>query len=222
MDGGKWGLDSMHTTHLPFGRMRAAFLVFAALSGAIGGPAIAKDKDIDPNFLAMKDCPNEPSCPALILLDQTELSNEGQQARNSHRQMIKVFTQEGIDKYSDVDVTALVGGDDIRNLDGRTILPDGAVLQLKQENIFVKTVVKNGKRRYRTKTAKFSGVVPGAIIDYSYDLVSPQAANYASYIWDIQKTLPVLTSRLVLKPGEMTFATLLAGTRHVDVTRTSP
>jgi len=199
------------------------FLVFITLfAAAVPYSTIAKEKEIDPSFISLKDCPDEPGCPALILMDQTELSNEKLQARLSKRQMIKVFTEEGIQKYSDVEVSAVVGGDDIRNLSGRTILPDGSIVPLKQENIFVKTAVKRGKLRVRTKTAKFAGVVPGAIIDYSYDLISPQAANYGEYQWQIQKDLPVLTSTLVVKQGEMGFATVSGGLQHVDIVRSTP
>src|SRR5262245_28274727 len=112
-------------------RPSAVPLILAALVFLSPGVAPAKDKEIDPSYLAMKDCPSEPGCAALILLDETELSNDSAQARVSHHRLIKVFTEEGISKYSDVDLYAEVGSDDIRNLAGRTILPDGTILPLK-------------------------------------------------------------------------------------------
>jgi len=41
----------------------------ASQSTARGGKAI------DSNYLSITDCPNEPGCPALVLPDETELSN---------------------------------------------------------------------------------------------------------------------------------------------------
>src|SRR5262249_9728702 len=113
----------MRTEAPPATRPFVLMSLLALLTFLTPGSLPAKDKEIDPSYLAMKDCPSEPGCAALILLDETELSNDSAQARVSHHRLIKVFTEEGISKYADVEVYAEVGSDDIRNLAGRTILP---------------------------------------------------------------------------------------------------
>jgi hypothetical protein len=186
------------------------------------GLSRGKDKDIDPNFFAINDCPGEPGCPALVLLEETELSNEKLQARLTQRKLIKVFNEVGIMKYSDVQVAAIVGFDDIRDLAGRTILPNHETIPLRQEDIFVKTTYKRGKTRVRTKNAKFPGVVPGAIIEYSYNLVSPEAASYHRWTWEVQDELPVLGARFILKPGGVQFSWIQTGIDPAVLVHTTP
>src|SRR5262245_51826900 len=157
---------------LQAGRLHEVSLALALVCAAAGSPARAA-KGIDPSYLSLTDCPMMSGCPALILLDETEFSNEGSRTKYARKQLIKVFTQEGIDRFSDVEVKAQSGGWDVRNLEGRTILPDGSEIPLKQDNIRVK-YLKVGKRRERVKSATFPGVVPGSIIEYSYDILTEQ------------------------------------------------
>src|SRR5437867_703841 len=98
------------------GRLRPACLALTLFAFTVPFTVRAKDLDIDPSFLTIKDCPSEPGCAALVLMDETELNNEKLQARLSRRRLVKVFTAEGISEYSDIEVAAVVGDDSIRNL----------------------------------------------------------------------------------------------------------
>ncbi|HET6373428.1 MAG TPA: DUF3857 domain-containing protein [Candidatus Polarisedimenticolia bacterium] len=186
------------------------------------GFTLAAKRDIDPNLIAIPDCPEEPGCPALVLLDETELSNESQRARLSRHRLVKIFTDQGVGEFADIDVIETIGLEEVKNLKGRTILPDGRVIQLAQDNIFVKPSYKKGRRRQRVKSAKFPGVVPGALIDYSYDLVDPRASYYSEWIWYLQDRIPVLEAKLALKPGGAQFAWLPSGLQKVDITHENP
>jgi len=199
----------------------ALCLVLSGL-GLMSGPIEAKDKDIDAEYLALKDCPDEPGCPAIYLLDETVLNDDLPHPKLSRRLMIKVFTADAIDEYADVEVQSVAGSIDIRGLSGRTILPDGTVIPLDQDNVSVKTSLKRGKTRFRTKTAKFPGVVPGAIIDCSWDLVSPRSSNFTEHVWQIQQRIPVLLTRIDVKGGEIPFKSLKTGLQEVEVHHEKP
>jgi hypothetical protein len=189
--------------------------VFACLS-----PSRAGDK-IDPSYLALKDCPAQPGCPAIVLLNDHELNNDSNRSRYTVHRIVKVFTDEGVQHYSDVEAPSTIGGWDVRNLEGRTILPDGKEIKLTQDNIFVKTLRK-GKRWERTKTAKFPGVQPGAIIEYSYDVLTEQLSLLTELTWFVQMRLPIVDSRFTLKPGKLNFVWMKGGSEQVPVEEKRP
>ncbi|HET6373429.1 MAG TPA: DUF3857 domain-containing protein [Candidatus Polarisedimenticolia bacterium] len=195
-------------------------LATAIASWSLGG-ALAAGDAIDPNFLALKDCPAEHGCPAVVLLDETELNNESNRSRFTRRRMTKLFTQEGIERYADVTLPAAVGGWDVRNLQGRTILPDGTTIQLKQDNVSVK-YLRQGKRHSRVKSATFPGVVPGAIIEWSFDILLDARTFITEDTWDLQQDLPVLTTKYTLKQGPLAMAWGASGLEKVGFTHTNP
>ncbi|MGH9866660.1 MAG: DUF3857 domain-containing protein [Candidatus Polarisedimenticolia bacterium] len=176
---------------------------------------------IDPQYLSLNDCPDQPGCAALILLDETELDNSSTRSKYSVHRLIKVFTKEGVETWADVEAPTAVGGYSVRNLEGRTVLPDGKEIPLKQDNVFVK-YLKSGKRWAKRKTAKFPGVVPGAIIDYSYDVLTEPNSYLIQVEWEVQQSLPVLQSRFTLKPGKYNFEWKKTGIEPIQVKEERP
>ncbi|HEY3175569.1 MAG TPA: DUF3857 domain-containing protein [Candidatus Polarisedimenticolia bacterium] len=200
---------------------RKALLALAL--AAMAGLAVAGGgKAIDPNYLSITDCPGEPGCAAIVLLDEAELSTALALVRVSRRRIIKVFTDAGIAAHADVVVTERPGYEDCRNLKGRTVLPDGQIIPLDQESIFVKPTYRKGILRLRAKSAKFPGVVRGAIIDYSYDLYMPKGLYNAAWTWKIQDEIPVLRAHLTLRPGVIPFSWRIFGPEQSRITHTSP
>lgn len=202
------------------GPIRLAGSSLSVLALAALGSSVLASKEIDPALLSLTDCPMMPGCPALILLDETEFSNEGSRTKYARKQLIKVFTQEGIDTYSDVEVKAQSGGWDVRNLEGRTIQPDGTSIPLKQDNIRIK-YLRAGKHHERVKSATFPGVVAGSIIEYSYDILTEQNSYMTAVEWDVQQELPILTSGFTMKPGPFKIGWKQAGSEKVTVEDTS-
>ena len=198
----------------------------AVIAGILhAGPARGAARDggeIDPRYLSIADCPHEPSCEALVLQDDTELNNEFQVSRVSRRRLVKLFTEQGVAADSDIEVTEIVGLWEVRGLTGRTILADGRVIPLGQDNIRVKTARKSGRYRARVQSAHFPGVVPGAIIECSYDLVDPRHPLISRFSWEFQEKLPILNAALTVKPGPVRFAWLKAGVDEIEVTQSTP
>ncbi len=205
---------------MEFDRLKA-LLTVALLVWAVTDRSMASPVDgIEPAHLSMTDCPTEPGCPALILLDEWELNNESNRTRYSTRRLTKVFTSEGIDEHAQVEVSAAVGGIEVRNLSGRTILPDGTTVKLDQDNVHVK-VLRKGKRHVKVKSATFPAVVPGAIIEYSYDVVTSPHSFITDVTWEIQQEIPILKSLFTLKQGEFELAATPAGS-PIEVKHTHP
>ena len=185
------------------------------------GPAQAAPASAAAGHADLEDCPDEPGCPAIILLDERELNNESGRTRYTAHRVIKFFTERGIDEYGQVDTSAVVGGYEVRNMEGRTIRPDGSEIKLKADDIHVK-YLKRGKRREKVKSATFPGIVPGAIVDYSYDIVTPPNSYIVDMVWDLQQPLPIRESRFVLKPGKYELGWTQAGKEPVVVDHTTP
>ncbi|HKY32432.1 MAG TPA: DUF3857 and transglutaminase domain-containing protein [Candidatus Polarisedimenticolia bacterium] len=185
------------------------------------GAAWSWASPIDPKHLAIADCPQEPGCPAMVLLDHSELDNEAHRSKYSVRRLLKLFTAEGIERFSDVTTPTSIGGWEVRNLRGRTVLPDGTEHELKQDNIFVKTL-RVGKRWSKTKSATFPGVVPGAIIEYSYDVLTEPGSIMTEVAWEPQEAIPVLKSRFLLKEGKYPLTWRRGGTGAITVEETRP
>jgi hypothetical protein len=185
-------------------------------------PAAHAAADLDPALIATPDCPSEPGCPALILRDEMQVNNQYSLASMSFRRAIKVFTPEGVARWSNVTATAIAGQFNIRNLGGRTILPGGRRVKLDQRNVQVKTALEMNSARVITKSALFPGVVPGAVIQYQYDLISEGAGDLVNFQWDIQAEVPVLESDLILKHGGVQFKWLQSGGEPVQIAEEHP
>ncbi len=189
----------------------------AALAGSAGAP-----DGVDPSHLALADCPGEPGCPAVVLLDETVIDNRKLQARSSRRRVVKVFTAEGIAEHADVHVTETIGYEMVNHLSGRAFLPDGTVIPLDQDNVSVKAGLRKGRFRQRVTSARFAGVVPGAILEHSYDLVDPRESNYLRYRWEVQEAIPVLRRTLALKQGEVQLGWVQQGLERFALDTANP
>lgn len=210
----------MRATGRPSAMLLLAGWALGAPSGALR--AATQLEGIDRSAIVLMDCPDDPGCPAVILRDETTVNNDYLRARIEKRRVLKVFTAEGVASWSDVNLYSRAGEEVVRNLKGSTILPDGRRLELSRDNVQVKTAFKRGGTRILLKSATFPGVVPGSIIEYSYDVITEQAANYFSFQWDIQEQVPVLDARLDLKPGGIAFDWLAVGGESVPVVHEHP
>ena len=55
---------------------------------------------------------------------------------------------------------------------GRTILPDGTVIELEEAHVRTEDVVRAGRFAYRVVKAALPGIVPGAVVDFGYETTS--------------------------------------------------
>ena len=96
---------------------------------------------IDREELALKDNPAVPGASAMILY--REVLEDDSRSYEIHHDRIKIFTDDG-KKYADVEITFLAGRNEVVEIQGRTIRPDGSVVDF-QGQVLEKTVVRARK-----------------------------------------------------------------------------
>lgn len=119
---------------------------------------------ITPEELKMTSEPKAPGAPAIYLyrqVDRDDIEN-----REFIYARIKIFTEEGR-KYANIELPFLKGAWDIKDIQARTIHPDGTILDF-SSSIFEKTIVKAKGLKYLAKTFTLSEVQTGSIIEYRY------------------------------------------------------
>src|SRR4051812_6480257 len=147
------------------------------------GPAIA------PEHLKMTDLPQQKGAPAVILLRE-EVANDPQNYHSVYVR-IKILTEAGR-RYADVEIPYSRRNFKIEGVSGRTIRPDGSIVEF-DGKVFDKMVVK-GKRgrgeqiRVHVKSFTLPDVQVGSILDYRYSLRYDDHTFYAPE-WIVQGEL---------------------------------
>jgi len=181
------------------------------------GDKVTEQEFSPEKFISLTDCPGEPGCPALILLDETTLDNTFDHAHLSRRRVVKLFTQAGVDGFADLDFRQSGDAWTVPTLTGRTLLPDGTSIAIGKENIMLKTERLPGYVRNRRTSVKVPGVVPGTIIDCSWTEVSAVVGNVSELTWPVQHEIPVMKSVLIIRQGEMGYTGLPAGLQQFKI-----
>jgi hypothetical protein len=167
------------------------------------GEALADDwKPLDPAVLALKAPVVEKDADAEAVLWDVRVRDEaeGGDPRTvlQHYLRIKVFTDRGRESQSKIDI---IFGPSTRisEIAGRTIKPDGKIVELKREDIFERTIVKAGGKKVKAKSFAMPGVEPGSIIEYRYrETRNDQLANYIQL--QLQRDIPIHLVRYHIKP----------------------
>lgn len=119
---------------------------------------------LPPDELALKDCPNYPGCPAMVLYRESYTDDVHSFETQSYR--IKVFNDEG-KKYADVEIPYLDKSTQVEEIRARTVKPDGTPLEFHGE-IFDKVIVKSKRLKVQAKVFTLPAVEAGSIVEYSY------------------------------------------------------
>src|SRR5579863_7513492 len=143
-----------------------SFIIFAA-AALVAVPRSHADDwlPIPPEDLAMKDNPKQPGADAMILY--REVNEDAKLASVNHYFRIKIFTQAGVKAKSDVEVDYNKAQETIQNVRGRTIRPDGSIVDF-DGRTYDKEMVKGNGIRVLAKTFTMPDVEPGCIIEYRY------------------------------------------------------
>ncbi len=168
--------------------------------GLWGTAARAEDwKPIDPAHLAQKTPVVDPSADAEAIFWEMSLADNfgGGDPENVIRNYIriKVFTERG-KEAGNVELPFYNNGR-IGDIAGRTIKPDGSIVELKKDAIFDRTLVKVGNQKVRVKTFALPAVEPGCIIEYRW---TEHRDVYFYVPLTLQRELPVQQLTLRVKP----------------------
>jgi hypothetical protein len=177
-------------------------LCVLALLGAM--VAQAEDwKPVDPAELALKEPKVEKGADAEAIFWEVRVTDEANenyvQAVHRHYLRVKIFTAQGKEAHGKVDLhygrRVL-----ITDIQGRTIRPDGQILDLKKDDIHERVVYKR-RRGYEVNAKSFAlpGVEPGAIVEYRWkETYQDQLTSYTSLL--VQREIPAWTVRFNIKP----------------------
>jgi transglutaminase-like putative cysteine protease len=160
-------------------------------------------KPIEPAHLALKNATVEKDADAEALFWEVKIDDnpEGDLIFN-HYIRVKVFTERGRESQSKIDIPfgKLFGGEvKIKDIAARTIKPDGAIVELKKEDIFERTIVRASGLKVKAKSFAMPAVEPGCIIEYRWREVRVNRdANYVRL--QFQRDIPVQRVQYSIKP----------------------
>jgi len=155
---------------------------------------------ISPEELRMTSEPQAPGAPAVILYRQLDRDDNIHTGHEDNYFRIKILTEEGR-KHANVEIEfARVTEDDIANIHGRTIHPDGSIVNF-DGTVFNKSLVKDRGRRYMAKTFTLPDVQVGSIIEYYYTRNLSEHYFYDS-LWVLSEDLFTRSATFSLKPFE--------------------
>jgi hypothetical protein len=125
---------------------------------------------ITPDELKMTSEPKAPGAMAIYLYRQVDRNDVENREYNYAR--IKIFTEEGR-KYADIEIPFVKGFGDIKNIQARTIHPDGRIIDFSGK-AYEKMVIKAKGVKFLAKTFTMPDVQPGSIIEYRYTRINPE------------------------------------------------
>jgi hypothetical protein len=186
-------------------RTRSILLVVILLVLVSPTLAAAKDKvkardlmlprgfpDLTEEQLALTEVPYAKGAPAVVLLEAQEYEWEGLEfLRDRYFRRLKILTEDAIEEHGSFRYT-LYGDWRVKEVDARTILPDGTVIDAKE-----------GINREKSEDGiqviqvSFPQVQVGAILDLDIKLTSQ---SWSISPWTIQEWIPILETRFTLLP----------------------
>ncbi|HZI19688.1 MAG TPA: DUF3857 domain-containing protein [Pyrinomonadaceae bacterium] len=195
---------------LPPHQAAAAVLLLCllALPGAPAALGLSQKEwlPVEPAHLALKEPTVEKDADAEVLFWEVrvEYKDSGYDLGTElqHYVRIKIFNERGRDAESKVDLVApKIRGREIKIKDvaGRTVKPDGTVVELKKEDIFERQIAKGDGIKVRATSFALPGVEPGSIVEYRWREVRNGIGYYERL--DFAREIPVRTVKYWIKPS---------------------
>ena len=181
------------------------FLCFLATFPASVQAAGDEWKPVDPAHLSLKSSTVEKDADAEAIFWEVRIDDD--QSLDlifNHYIRVKVFTERGRESQSRIDLEfgKLFGSEiKIKDIEARTIKPDGSIVELKKEDIFERTIAKANGLKFKARSFAMPAVEPGCIIEYRWREVRVRSsANYIRL--QFQRDIPVQRVRYLIKPTD--------------------
>lgn len=162
---------------------------------------------IAPEDLALKDNPKQPGADAMILY--REVDEDAKLASVNNYKRIKIFTAAGVKAQSDVEIDYNKAQESIQGVRGRTIRPDGTIVEFDGKT-YDKEIVKGNGIKVLAKTFTMPDVQPGCIIEYRYREQMERGSSDVYYYWTmewiVQQDLYTRLARFSIKPDDSSYA----------------
>jgi transglutaminase-like putative cysteine protease len=144
----------------------------------------------------------DPNADAEVLLWDARLtdSDERDQLQTilEHHLRIKIFTDRGREAHSKVDITYTRDAR-VRDIEGRTISPAGVVTELRDKDIFDRTVIEANGITLKAKSFVLPAAAPGSVIEYRWrEIRDDTLANGVEL--PFYRDIPVHVVRYHVKP----------------------
>ncbi|MFQ5700269.1 MAG: DUF3857 domain-containing protein [Acidobacteriota bacterium] len=124
---------------------------------------------MSPEELAITDDASAGMQHGVILVEETVRDDSGSEVRLAHHTRAKILSNEARG-LADITIPFNSASGSLKKWWGRTIHPDGSVLELGKDELREQTLVKIRGTRVRVLKAALPGVEPGCVIDYGYVL----------------------------------------------------
>ena len=193
----------MNRTHR-FACSVAIFFVLLCAAPPLPTSAGVNWLPISAEDLALKDNPASPGANAMILYFQSD--TDSRQSASDVYVRTKIFTQAGTNE-ANVEVDYMGKNSNIEGVRGRTIHPDGSIVNF-DGKVFEKTIEKSGGTRQLAKTFTLPDVHPGSIIEYKYR-EQDDSDYYINQSWTISNHLFIRDAHFTIKPDEREYAAML-------------
>ena len=183
---------------------------FGASCVLIGTTALAAGKDTEkpiepgPSSITAEEAaiqadPSGGAQHGVILVEEALRDERGGRFVFSYHLRAKILSGEGR-KLADLEIPIGKKRSALKSWWGRTILPDGRVLELPESALTEQTVVKWAKGRSGVLKGALQGVEPGAVIDYGFVV---QASGYVPVDFvQLEREWPVRNLRYVWRPDQ--------------------
>ena len=144
----------------------------------------------------------DPDAPAEVLfwhvyIEDKMQGDEPQHIRRSYIR-IKIYNEKGREKYSKNEVTVF-NKTAIVNVSGRTLKPDGSILEMKKDASFDRDVAKSKSFKVKARSFALPDVKVGDIVEYQYTEIKDKALTLYEQL-PYQREIPVWEVTYHLKP----------------------
>ena len=173
-------------------------------------PLLAQNwKPVDPAELAGMPSPKvDKDAPAEAIFWEISIHDEITEEITSiwtNYIRIKVFSTLGVEQQSKVDIRYATGTD-VKDIAGRTIKPNGSIVELLPNAINDRTLVSANQVKVKAKSFVLPAVEPGSIIEYRW---TERRHTLSTEIhMNVQRDIPIQTVRYRVKPASFGIANI--------------
>jgi len=176
------------------------FIVFLALTGAVGFAAQDKDwRPVAPEDLSSKTPIVEPDADAEAIFWEVRIDDSSYSDLSlKHYARVKIFTERGRERYSKFDIP-FTKGLKIKDLAARVIRADGSIVEIGKDDIFEREIVRANGLKIKAKSFAIPNIEPGVIVEYRYKEVFSDAGASGRRL-EFQRDIPVRSLAYYYKP----------------------
>ena len=176
-----------------------SFCLFALT--AVSATAAGGDKDwrpVTPAEMALKTSTVEKDADAEAIFWEVRVDDSSQdELALNHYVRVKIFNERGRERFSKIDIP-FYKKTKIKNVAARVVKPDGSIVELKEDDVFEREIIKASGVKIKAKTFAVPGIEPGVIVEYRYREI--QANSSAQMRLVFQRDVPIQNVTYYVKP----------------------